>query len=430
MNTVELIIVIALFAMLISGVPITVSLVQDTYVKNEIAFDMFHASAFDQAHIEENIFAQFTGAANALVSNRTPCIEDVVFNYATGTYKVMTLNRLFFNVDRDNTLGGDCLGYPNEPEELTEKDSVIIPNVILTDIDIYEDVAIVSGYSDDSETSDLYLLSLGSLEILDHSDSGFGINAIDVAENIVYAAARQDTGQLQIFLRDEDDLVLIATSSLPTITGSWPEGLSVFYENEKVYIGTHRTAGREFQIYDVSNPYDPIWLGFKEINHNVNHITVRDGIAYLATSGNIRDVIVLDVHDPTNIIQIAALDIAGNEDGRRVFLSGNVLYLGRYKSITPSTKDVYALKLDPSDPTSFEIIFSKRLMGDVSDILGIHSTVLVGSKKQGGEVTFLNMESEKEIFVVSVSAISGFDIEDDYFISVSENGEVDSFKMK
>lgn len=419
MNTVELIIVVALFAICISGVLSISVLTQEVYIKNEIAFDIFDRAVIDQAHIEDSVISSFENVDfPAFVHNLTPCIENVTFDYSTGTYHVLSINRLFFDTKRDLGLGGDCLGYPSAPSSLEELDTLHINNTVLSDIDIVGDKAIVSANSESTTSPDVYSVSIGEeLMVVNSVDSGEGINVVDVTGEFVFAGARQSTEQFQVFYINDDSLDLVATSSLPSVTGSWPEATSIFYENEKVYIGTHRTAGREFHIYDVSDPYHPVWLGYKEVNHNINDIVVRDGIAYLATSGNVRDVIVLNVENPTNITQLAALDIAGNEDGRRLFLTGDILYLGRFKALTPSGKDLYKIKIDKADPTHYETVYSARIGADINQIIYIQNTLLIGSN--AGNVPLFPFGN-----------ISAFDIQNNFIASIYGEGDLMLFEIQ
>ncbi len=179
-----------------------------------------------------------------------------------------------------------------------------------------------------------------------------GVNAIDAAKNIngklyAYLAHNAATDQLQVIdVSDPENPAFVTARSLPGVAGAKPEGWSVYYYDSRLYIGTRRTVGREFHVFDVTDPTNPIWLGSRELNHNVNAIIVRDKIAYLATSGNVTDLIVLDVSDPsTGMPTIKNLDLSGNHDGKSLYLLGMKLYFGK---LTGSGPDFYVL--DVSDP--------------------------------------------------------------------------------
>lgn len=122
---------------------------------------------------------------------------------------------------------------------------------------------------------------------------------------------------------------LMATTSLPGVSGSYPNALSVFYYDSKIYVGTHRTAGREFHIYNATNPNNILWLGSLELNHNINAISVRNNFAFLATSGNSKHLIILDISNPNNIFLKSSLALTGSEDAISIYQTGNNIFLGR-----------------------------------------------------------------------------------------------------
>jgi type II secretory pathway pseudopilin PulG len=152
-----------------------------------------------------------------------------------------------------------------------------------------------------------------------------GLNAVEVVGNYAYAVSVDPTHQLQII--DLSQNPPVATGyKLP---GNGSQGLSLFYYNNRLYVGTANDAGPEFFVYDVTNPV-PNLLGSYEVGASVNKIKVNGQYAYLSTSDPARDVVVLDVSNvPTSLGSAVAVYNAPSANGSNSnYLLGGTLYLG------------------------------------------------------------------------------------------------------
>lgn len=195
-------------------------------------------------------------------------------------------------------------------------------------------------------------------------------NDVDVFGNYAFVANDDVTDQLVVV--DITDLANPATVAYATLTGvdpagSEPEAREIFYYDNKVYVGTWRTAGPEFHVFDVSDPSNPVHLGSRELNHSIRQIVVRGNYAYLATSSNQDELIILDISDPSNIQpafpgvgnpETWHYNALGDLDGQSLYLLGNKLYLGREKG---SGTNHDFLILDISNPASVTLLGSKLL---------------------------------------------------------------------
>ncbi len=175
---------------------------------------------------------------------------------------------------------------------------------------------------------------------------------VDRIEKIAYTAASTTSNQLNVFqISSSSSPHYITSQSLPGVTGSYPGGRSIYYFNNTVYIATHRTAGNEFHIFDVTTPTNPKWLGSKEINHNINAVIIRDSYAYLGTSGNTKNIIILDISNPKNILILNSLSFLGSEDTLSIALIGDRLFIGRKKGTISSHPDFLICNIaNPSNP--------------------------------------------------------------------------------
>jgi hypothetical protein len=199
----------------------------------------------------------------------------------------------------------------------------------------------------------------------DYSDNG--LNAITVAKQgaglYAYVARNEATNQLAVIdISTPSSPALIASSTLPGVGISFPQGRSIFYYKNYLYIATYETAGNEFHIYDVSNPSSPQPKGKLEINHDVFGIAVGEQMvggvikkfAYLAlstTNAAAKELMVLDVTDPTDPKTYgSSFNANGTKYATSVFLSGNTLYMGLQKG-GASDKDPNFYIFDVTNPS-------------------------------------------------------------------------------
>lgn len=298
-------------------------------------------------------------------------------------------------------LGNDCGGndFLNQISTTTfSMESGSVPSTLnITGLDVFDHYAFASAISDTPEEIDLIITNLNEFPVFTSSISSLsGINSLDVTNNYVFAAHNSTSSQLVLIdIQNKNSPQIIASSTLPGVAGTRPEGWSIYYFDSKVYLGTKRTAGHEFHIFDVSNPAEPTWLGSREVNHNINGIVVRDGFAYLATSGNSRDLIVLDVHDPANITQKSTLDLKGNEDGKSLYLIGNKLYLGRFKSLNNSGHhDFYSLDVtNVMQGGSISIINFFDINADVNAVKVVGNYAFLSTSHPTKELIVLDIAS-------------------------------------
>ena len=235
------------------------------------------------------------------------------------------------------------------------------------------------------------------------SNTSDGLNDIDSISNFAFAANNENQGQFfAVDLSDLSDPVVAASTSLPGVdsNGSYPQGRKVFYFNDRVYVGINETAGSEFHVYDVSDPANPAHLGELELTHNVHDIIVRGDYAYLATSDNSGEVMVIDISDPSSMIHpdISGMkfNAPGNYDGNALYLLGSKLYLGRDGNYNdPDIHNFFIL--DISNPASITSLGSKYIRRNPNISLGILTLVV------SGKFAFMGTDdsnAEFQVFVV------------------------------
>ncbi len=273
-------------------------------------------------------------------------------------------------------LGGDCIINPpvsnwNNPKLFASSVLTSQPRVI----DVLNKIAYI-GLEEAPflEIADIRNATLGQNNGLFVAFSnGFSlsakINALDAIRDTatgkyyVFVAMDTVTDQLKVIdVTDISNPRLVASRTLPNMTTGIPR--SIFYYDKKIYIGTQYVGcvgctserNNEFHIYDISNPNSPSWIGSRNINNNINAIAVRGKYAYLATSGDDRELIILDISNSASVRQIGVFNAAdvpsgSGEDATSLYLLGNKLFLGRERAPL-SRPDFYILDIsNPEIPT-------------------------------------------------------------------------------
>jgi len=261
----------------------------------------------------------------------------------------------------DDNGGGGLTGDWLHPVTLGSID--LGPGNSTSDLDVKNKIVYISAISSSTAKPDFFIINATNGQapsITSSIDTGVGLNALDVAGTYAYLAQNDVTNQLQII--DVSNLSAPAINSLftlPGVTGTGAVGNTIYFFSKKIYIGTKTATGPEFHIIDVSNPNVPTELGSYEVGADVNKIVILNGKAYLATSDNSKELLVLNVSDPTNITSAGSFNNTGNDDGKSVFVVGTKAYLGM--SGGTSTFRI----LDVTNPASITA-YSSTSLGNVS----------------------------------------------------------------
>ncbi|OGY72550.1 MAG: hypothetical protein A3H61_01780 [Candidatus Jacksonbacteria bacterium RIFCSPLOWO2_02_FULL_44_20] len=114
--------------------------------------------------------------------------------------------------------------------------------------------------------------------------------------------------------------------------------LSIAFANNYVYLGRAKSGGKEFYIFDVSNPAIPNMVGSRDLNGDPNDIVISGNYAYIASTDNSEELQILDVSDPSaiqnagkiTVVDLTALN-SGNNSANAIALtvSGTYLYMAR-----------------------------------------------------------------------------------------------------
>jgi len=228
-------------------------------------------------------------------------------------------------------------GQPNfKTAAITPITLPIDPLLPLTDLEVRNGIAYISTDSSIASDPDLIIVDISdpnAPRIISTINTGPGLSSIALAGKRIFAAATSAAAQLHIIRMDGLSNPFLEKKfklSLPYATATPPLASAIFFNNNKVYLGTEKWDGDEFSIIDVSNPLAPITIGGFETNSKINDIYVKNGIAYAAASDQ-NQLRVLDVGDPANPILVNSFGPSGwqRQEGKAISFFEDGLNLGR-----------------------------------------------------------------------------------------------------
>jgi len=345
----------------------------------------------------------------------TPCIKKIsttkIWNEEVNTHSVSSM---IFITDPTyvKRYGESCSGpelFPALWEDYIQSTHLFsLSNA--TDIDVVNSHIFISQNSLDSTDTDIVIVDRDSMDVISELTIGSGIFALDAIRDVIFAATNSTSGQFVVIdVTHKNFPELVASVSLAGVDpyGSYPQARSIFYLDDRVYIGTKETAGPEFHVFDVSNPQNPQQLGYLELTHNINDIIVRGSVAYLATSSDSEELIVVDVTNPAAMSEIGFFNtgssLFNDRDAMSLYLLGNNLFLGRKRG-TITNNELYMIDVtNPNTPTfiaSLHLIFPG-------------TSAYVSSVQASGDLIFVSVaDSNKSFFVVDISNLQNIHVLD------------------
>lgn len=147
----------------------------------------------------------------------------------------------------------------------------------------------------------------------------------------------------------------IPNTGVNAVTGSAGQGTgnSIFYKDGLIYLGLTKTgSGPEFNIIDVHNPALPSRVGSYTLGATIYSVTVVGDLAYLATKDNSKELVVLNVSNPTNPTLASSYNASGAAGfgfGQTLYTIGDSLYFGR--TYVNGAPELYVLDASSSKTT-------------------------------------------------------------------------------
>lgn len=303
----------------------------------------------------------------------------------------------------------------------------------ITDIDVSGEFVYVSVDDSVSANPDLYILKIN----FDHSllqvaslNTGPGISAITIARNNLFVANTSTTAQLQVInISNPIAPSLLKSYKLPNISGTNATGNSIYYLDNKIYLGTAKTTGPEFNIIDVQNSSSPQLLGSFETDTQINNIIVDKNFAYLTTP-NQQQLRVINVSNIASPNLVSSFSDSGYQvqDGKALDVLNKNVYFGRTVGgfNNPANHELY--NLEKQSNNNLSKLSSKDLAASARAILYRSGFLFVGTNDPAKEWQEWEIDQNQNLNLVHSldlsSNVVAFDCQDDYFYLALEQSKV------
>ncbi len=318
-------------------------------------------------------------------SDISPCIKEIINitqwdNTFGARSRNITFGTALGSMDIAKALGrGGCDPLPAGSWDSPKKypNGAAIPSVNANDIAIVQDsgkriavLATTPQGNGNTSLEDLYTYDVtdpaNPSAVLGKIHTGKGLNAIATNGEYVFALQNDSTNQLQVIrIFDTTKSVsdpayyapkVVATSSLQNVGGANPEGRSIAYYNNRLYIGTWNNnvpaTSPEFLIYNVTNPTSPVFLGSNNLRHSVNSIVVKDSYAYLATTDNVGELTVMNISTSSSPVVAGRYDLpSSTNDAEEVAVLGTRAYLGLNRATGGGSEFLIISITAPANPS-------------------------------------------------------------------------------
>lgn len=275
----------------------------------------------------------------------------------------------------------------------------INPSLPLTDLEVRDGIAYVSTDSSTASDPDLLVIDIdnpSAAKLLSSINTGPGIASIALSGNRIFAAAASSAAQLHsIYINSLSSLSLEKKYKLPLpyATATPPLGSSIFYDENRVYLGTEKWDGDEFSIVDVTNPAAPAKIGGFETGSKVNDILVRGTFVYVADSDQ-QQLRVLDISQPPKPTLVNSFSPSGFErqEGKALSLFEDGLTFGRTSGGFNITQDHEIFAWATTSSTTLAIPsapigrFSADIPGGVYGIVGDRGDLYLATRQLDHEL--------------------------------------------
>jgi len=205
----------------------------------------------------------------------------------------------------------------------------------LNDIVVDEDYAYVTSQLDGDG---LYIFDVAEAGNPIRLSSAFTLGATAhkpvVYRDAIYLAVEDSGDEIKAFdISDpsalDESTATIATYDLP---GDTDRAISLAHRGGVLVVGARGDADEsELYTFDISNPNAITLLDELSIDDapSINDIYVVGGYAYLATSANIQELMVIDISNPSDISIHAAYNAIDVQDGTAIRGTSTDFFLGR-----------------------------------------------------------------------------------------------------
>ncbi|OHB21904.1 MAG: hypothetical protein A2939_01385 [Parcubacteria group bacterium RIFCSPLOWO2_01_FULL_48_18] len=261
------------------------------------------------------------------------------------------------------------------------------------DIAVEGNYAYIAAKHASTTVADLFVFDVSnpaSPSLATSINTGSGLHAIYIKNSDTYAYALSENDAAGFKVID------ISAPTSPTVTSTLnlpgsESNISLFVLNNVAYVGTKNdTTDEEFIIVDISAPAGPAAVGSLEIGADVNGIFVYGNRAYLATSHNSKELMVVDVAATSSPQELGSYDWTDTEDALSVYVETSArVFLGRERWNSGEELQV----LDASNTSSITALGSLEIGDDIHDVLPIEWLAFIATGVSNGELQIANISN-------------------------------------
>jgi Tfp pilus assembly protein PilV len=187
----------------------------------------------------------------------------------------------------------------------------------------------------------------------------------------------------------------------------------------------------DLAIVDVTNPTAPIIEAEVNISDTATSLFLDDDYLYITTSNDTAELLIFDVSIKTNPIQISTVDLIGSPDAIAISKSGNILSILREYSLSEAEIQL----IDVSDNTLPVLNDSYQIDGITKSITITDNQVIVSTEDDTKELIILDILDPNNIGLDEEIDLQGnlyadlLNIEGDTLFLTREGGDVEVYDI-
>ncbi len=205
------------------------------------------------------------------------------------------------------------------------------------------------------------------------------------------------------------------------------DGQAIFVEGNYAYLGTtHGGGDSDFTIIDVSDPTSVIEVGTLEAGGTIYDIEVSGNYAYAATGENTKEFMIIDISDETNPTIVGSVDAPGNNDAFSIAINGNYAYIGRDQG-KGNVRELIVVNI--TSPTSPNAVGNLELNTDINELSAVGNYLYAATDSNSEEMMVIDIStpaSPSKVAAVDTPSGSngeGIDTIGNYaYLTTSNNG--------
>lgn len=198
-------------------------------------------------------------------------------------------------------------------------------------------------------SEELQVIALGTFVVTPFNLTGSQCDALFFLGAYLYAGCQDNAATVQVVEGGSQvswsQLQLVGDGN---VSAGNPTTNVVSATDTAIFLGTVlNNSGPEFIVYDTTAASGKVQIGSLEIGANVNDMVVVGNFAYLATSHDTRELMVVNIGNPAVPVLAGSYDADPGEglDGLSVAVVGTVAYLGTASNTGTGDNEFYALNV-------------------------------------------------------------------------------------